>query len=674
MTRKRKPVKRHTKKILISQIEYYEKDKQALLELINDFKNCEPTKKQTVKTRGLSKFLENAQELADMLLEKVERPVSEGISLQINRIFYKYYLAKKLYPGIGGFSRGLEKKLDRLAEYAVIVECGKMYRIRRSLSNPLCAKLDFFLKRQNACTKYFNLGINHVVHLENYTYALDMIDGIVSSRFSGENVRRGKKRMFYIHVGKTNSGKTYSSLQMLKNAEKGAYLSPLRLLALEVSDTLNGEGVPCSLVTGEEERLIENAKHVSSTVELADFHTEYDVAVIDECQMISDRSRGHAWTRAVMNIRAREICLCTAPEALDVLIKLIDGCGDFYEIVNHRRKTPLVVEDKPFSIDDVQLGDALVAFSKQKVNAIGAQLIKKGISVSVLYGALPYTARKQQFESFINGSSTVLVTTDAIGMGVNLPVRRIVFMEIYKFDGEVNRLLACEEIKQIAGRAGRRGRFDTGYVNANGKRELEFVRKRLASGTEKVKGICVNFPKKIISDDYITLKNAVEAWSCYDVPPPYIKESLHGALGAVEKIIRLYNKLGIEKNKQEIFEMATMPVDSRNVSVRLLWMDYIEQRLSGYTTLRKPYLKKKTIDELLSFSKMLDTYFMCSHSWDMEIDFQWLEEKRQKCNEALINGLIDDVESHTRYCKYCGKMLDWNNDGSYCEGCCNLQE
>ena len=59
-------------------------------------------------------------------------------------------------------------------------------------------------------------------------------------------------RRVYIHVGLTNSGKTYAALQALKRADKGAYLGPLRLLALEVFDTLNEQGVPCSLLTGEE--------------------------------------------------------------------------------------------------------------------------------------------------------------------------------------------------------------------------------------------------------------------------------------------------------------------------------------------------------------------------------------------------------------------------------------
>ncbi len=665
--------RKKTIKVFINKIEYLKKDRQIILKFINEFKfiNIMP-KKNGLKRRDIPMFIKSANKTADDLLHMLEngnKAVSEGISIHIGRLFYKYWNTKRRFKNYRYFDSELEKKLDMLADYAATIECGKLFKIRKKLINPECFKIDFFLKKSNAHTVYFNNGINQLININDYAYTLDMIESLVSRNFTVSDIKHSKKRMFYIHCGKTNSGKTYSSLQMLKNAKRGAYLSPLRLLALEISDTLNSQGVPCSFVTGEEEKYIENAAHISSTVELADFGSEYDVVVIDECQMISDYSRGYAWTKAIMNMKAKEICLCTAPEALDVLIKLIDNCGDYYEIINHRRETPLLVEDKAFSLDDVKQGDALVAFSKQKVNAIGAQLIKKGVNVSVLYGALPYSARKQQFENFIEGKSSVLVTTDAIGMGVNLPVRRIVFMESYKFDGETSRLLSSGEIKQIAGRAGRRGKFDVGYVNANGEKELEFIRKMLFSKTENVKGICVNFPKQILNDKYITLKNAITCWNIYDVPEFYIKESLNEAEDVLEKVMNIYDNMGAEKNKLEIFETASMPVDNHNISVRRLWLDYIEQRLSGVDELRKPYLRRKTVDEFLNYSKMLDTYFMCSKIWNMKIDFQWLERKRQMCNEALIDGLIDDVKRHTKYCISCGKILDWNNFDRYCEDC-----
>ena len=63
---------------------------------------------------------------------------------------------------------------------------------------------------------------------------------------------RGMKRHFILHIGPTNSGKTYEALQRLKHAYHGIYLGPLRLLALEIYDRMMAAGIPCSMITGEE--------------------------------------------------------------------------------------------------------------------------------------------------------------------------------------------------------------------------------------------------------------------------------------------------------------------------------------------------------------------------------------------------------------------------------------
>ncbi len=50
-------------------------------------------------------------------------------------------------------------------------------------------------------------------------------------------------------------------------------------------------------------------------------------------------------------------------------------------------------------------------------------------------------------------------------MGLNLPIRRVIFANTHKFDGVISRPLNATEVKQIAGRAGRYGVYDTGYVS-----------------------------------------------------------------------------------------------------------------------------------------------------------------------------------------------------------------
>ena len=92
---------------------------------------------------------------------------------------------------------------------------------------------------------------------------------------------------------------TYHAIQRLKAADPtiggGLYCGPLRLLALEVYDTLNRAGISTDLLTGQEKKLIPGSTHISSTVEMVNIHRQYDVVVVDEIQMIADRDRSHAW-------------------------------------------------------------------------------------------------------------------------------------------------------------------------------------------------------------------------------------------------------------------------------------------------------------------------------------------------------------------------------------------
>jgi ATP-dependent RNA helicase SUPV3L1/SUV3 len=65
--------------------------------------------------------------------------------------------------------------------------------------------------------------------------------------------------------------------------------------------------------------------------------------------------------------------------------------------------------------------------------------------VSVIYGALPPEVRRREAERFASGESHILVATDAIGMGLNLPIRRVLFSTMVKFDGVADR--TAEESK-----------------------------------------------------------------------------------------------------------------------------------------------------------------------------------------------------------------------------------
>ena len=64
------------------------------------------------------------------------------------------------------------------------------------------------------------------------------------------------------------------------------------------------------------------------------------------------------------------------------------------------------------------------------------------------------------------GLLKVICGTDTLGVGINVPLRTVLFSKLCKFDGEKSRLLQVREFQQIAGRAGRKGYDDKGWVVA----------------------------------------------------------------------------------------------------------------------------------------------------------------------------------------------------------------
>ena len=286
---------------------------------------------------------------------------------------------------------------------------------------------------------------------------------------------RALDRHIHFHLGPTNSGKTYEALQVLQRAASGVYLAPLRLLAMEVRDRLMEAGVPCNLVTGEERVLVPGARHTACTVEMMNPALEVDVAVIDEIQMLQDESRGYAWTAALVGAPARQVFVCGSEAVTTPCLRAIEAMGESYDVQRLQRKTPLMVESASLSgarydrwrlKKQLHKGDAIIAFSRKDVLTLSARIRRWGFGVASIYGALSPEVRRTEARRFSSGEAQILVATDAIGMGLNLPIRRVVFSAAHKFDGIAPRNLDATEVRQIAGRAGRYGIYPTGYVNA----------------------------------------------------------------------------------------------------------------------------------------------------------------------------------------------------------------
>jgi ATP-dependent RNA helicase SUPV3L1/SUV3 len=287
-----------------------------------------------------------------------------------------------------------------------------------------------------------------------------------------------EKRVFEYFVGPTNSGKTHAAIELLRAANSGTYLAPLRLLALEIFERLGELGVPASLVTGEERQTNPAARHVSSTVEMVDLTRAVEVAVVDEAQMLQDEQRGWAWTLAIAGVRAKTVVMCGSEDGLHAAERLARRLGVPLRVRRFERKNPLKVVDA-VPITDLRPGDAVVAFSRNAVVGMQAQIGRSGHTTAAIYGSLSPAVRRREAERFRSGQADVLVATDAIGLGLNLPIRRLIFASIEKFDGVTERVLTPPEIRQIAGRAGRYGMHEMGLVTAFDPRAVRVLRQSI---------------------------------------------------------------------------------------------------------------------------------------------------------------------------------------------------
>jgi superfamily II RNA helicase len=89
------------------------------------------------------------------------------------------------------------------------------------------------------------------------------------------------------------------------------------------------------------------------------------------------------------------------------------------------------------------------------------------------------------------GRLKIICGTDTLGVGVNVPIRTVLFTRLCKYDGEKTAILSARDFHQIAGRAGRKGFDDRGWVVAQAPEHvienLQLARKAAAKGKKFVR-------------------------------------------------------------------------------------------------------------------------------------------------------------------------------------------
>ena len=491
---------------------------------------------------------------------------------------------------------------------------------------------------------------------------------------------RRKTRKIIYHMGPTNSGKTYNAIEALAKAPRGSYLAPLRLLASELYDTLNDKGVLTTLLTGEEVVEIEGAKHYSSTIEMAKLDQEFDCVVIDEIQMITDPQRGWAWTRALVNMNADEIHLCGDHSVLELVQQILELTGDTLEIKQYERMTKLKVLPKQIRLVDMRKHDALIVFSRRNALKYKRDLENLNFKVSIVYGRLSPEVRREQARKFDQGETDIMVATDAIAMGMNLPIRRVVFSAIAKYFDNKEFPLTNSELKQIAGRAGRYQRFPEGEVTALQKVEEALPRIESALSTElKQKTLAMVGPDL---DIFRSVNSA-------------LKENNLETL-SLSEFLQLFNTMSFEKpfycvDLKEMIELSEMVEGSDPMNLLSDAEKFgfacapvnqgLMEHVQYYVWILNHYVGRRNIvnEEIDADSEDIDyleTAIKCTELFQwlarhfdynyFDFDMDKLLDNKSKAIEKLNQLLSEKV---SKKCSSCGKKLSDDFQFNICEGC-----
>ncbi len=486
---------------------------------------------------------------------------------------------------------------------------------------------------------------------------------------------RAMRRKLTLHIGPTNSGKTYQAMRILEEADTGYYLAPLRLLALEGYENLKAKGIESSLITGEEQILDDEATHISSTIEMLNFEVDVDVCVIDEVQMIDDRDRGWAWANAIIAAPAKEIIMTGSPNSKEAIVALAEYLGEELEIIEFERKNPLRLLEVPTESRDVEAGTAIIAFSRKDVLRL-KQDFSRFFSVSVVYGNLSPEVRREEARRFRDGETEILIATDAIAMGMNLPIKTILFSKAEKFDGVSQRNLFPSEVHQISGRAGRYGLHEEGFVGALNPEALRVVKKNFYKDAK-----IISIPFRVMANlEHIKLVGSIlEENSLQEILKffvehmefngPFNASSLEDMLLASEIVDRFDLDIATK------YHLACAPLTLKSPYIIGAYENYIhalEQQLP--VTYSPPKLfgeYAQTTDELLRAEDMvkeISLYLWLSYRFDE----YFVDEKKARTSRRILNKYIELSLHQTHFtqtCRMCKAPLPLNSKHSICQKC-----
>jgi len=364
-----------------------------------------------------------------------------------------------------------------------------------------------------------------------------------------------------------------------------------------------------------------------------------------------------------------------SPNAREAVQALADYLGESLEIIEFERMNPLELMHRATPIAEIQPGTAVVVFSRKDVLRLKQQLSRQ-FSVSVVYGNLSPEVRREEARRFREGETEILVATDAIAMGMNLPIQTILFFKGDKFDGENQRPLTPSEIHQISGRAGRYGLSEKGYVGSLKPDVLQLLHKNFHKPAHRV-----SIPFKVMANlDHIKLVGSIlEESSLAEILHFFVKYMhFDGPFRAANLDSMLEAAAIVDHYNLDLptkYHLASAPLTMKSPYIVASYERYLHALEQG-----KPiaYIPPEhlddyalTTDDLLQAEdrvKEISLYLWLSYRFeDNFVDAEKARKYRGILNRYIENSL---KQSHfVPRCRQCTKPLPLNSEYSICQSC-----
>ncbi|KFE58906.1 DEAD/DEAH box helicase [Hyalangium minutum] len=279
---------------------------------------------------------------------------------------------------------------------------------------------------------------------------------------------------------------------------------------------------------------------ILANLAMRDSRARVDYVVMDEFHYYSDKDRGTAWQIPLLALPQTTFLMMSATLGDTHIIEegLLNLTGK--EVVSVRssqrpvpldfdyRETPLhetiqeLVAQKKYPIYLVNFSQRAAAEQAQNLMSVDFSTKEEKEAIRQALMDAPFdTPYGKEFQRFLrhgvgmhhagllpkyrllveklaqSGHLKVISGTDTLGVGVNIPIRTVLFTQLFKFNGEKLATLSVRDFKQIAGRAGRKGFDDQGSVVAQAPDHvIENIKQKKKEAEGKKKAPMAKPPQK----------------------------------------------------------------------------------------------------------------------------------------------------------------------------------